>query len=413
MTKPYLSVIIPTYNRVGLLHWHLDELSRQTLSRDEFEVVVVEDGGGDSQAGLDWKSLPYNIRWLRQENSGPAAARNLGASQATGDILLFCGDDCIPNRNLLFRHHLRHKENVKDKVIQGFTDWHPNIPPDTFMMFLNNGLQANWGGLRDKNTGVWASRDANIPGWFLTTNVSIPKRLFDEHGGFDKDFPHAAWEDIELSLRLSQLGVETNLEVDAQNYHWHKQTLDSFARRQEMEGGSRIVLVAKHFFMAHQMFSVDALREASRDRFMQAMARARELHYNEYPEAQEARYKYWQEAMQLASLQGVRAGLNKRSETCPVWKAIEHLHLQDAANHISACASDYEKGDFEKAMVNLEWAARVEPDAWVMEAARGEVYLAMGQKSEAQDHFRRSMAASGGEDWPTKRFTETHIYGNK
>src|SRR3990167_6106971 len=102
MTNPYLSIIIPTFNRVGLLHLHLRELANQTLDPKYFEVIVVADGGQDPIGMFPWKDMPYSLKFLHQENNGPASARNLGAKHAKGDILAFFGDDCLPNRHMLY-----------------------------------------------------------------------------------------------------------------------------------------------------------------------------------------------------------------------------------------------------------------------------------------------------------------------
>src|SRR3990167_2387225 len=99
-----ISVVIPTFNRVGILLWALDEYKNQSLARDKFELVIVNDGGAE----IPQKEYPFNIKFLHQENSGPSVARNLGVKNADGEWILFCGDDCLPHRHLLYRHWLRH-----------------------------------------------------------------------------------------------------------------------------------------------------------------------------------------------------------------------------------------------------------------------------------------------------------------
>ena len=97
MAWPTISVVVPTFGRHRELRACLDALGRLDYPRDRYEVVVVDDGSdppverstGASSSGL-------RVRWLRQENAGPAAARNAGARVATGEILAFTDDDCMP-----------------------------------------------------------------------------------------------------------------------------------------------------------------------------------------------------------------------------------------------------------------------------------------------------------------------------
>ena len=408
-----ISLIIPTYNKLGILLWNLRELSNQSLSQDLFEVIVVDDSSADGTFdAVKNLSTNYSLRVLSTgQNSGPAHARNLGVENASGDIVCFIGDDTIATRHFLFRHLLAHKQKGFPCVIQGYTDWHPAIPPDDFHRFLHGqtklgggGLQANWGALR--RDGKWISPDQEIPGWLLTTNVSMPKETFEFYGGFSETFPHAAWEDIDLSIRFLQFGVKTYLECNAINHHYHKQTLDGFVERQIMEGKSRLHLVALHPHMGPQLLDVEGLRNSNADLLSQHIELARELHYNQDPAVQEVRQQRWQFALRLASLEGIRQGLRERGAHSPVWRAIEHLHVNDAIVQIVGCAAAWERGDLEYATVCYEWANKAEPDCWAMPAVRGEILLKQGMTFEALAAFRESMSKSAGEKWPLGRVEE-------
>src|SRR5690349_8782081 len=95
---PVVSIIIPTYNRPAPLEQCLKALSQLDYPRDRFEVVVVDDGSTISPAGIvEGFCSRLDIRMLRQANAGPAAARNLGAQEAKGQILAFTDDDCLPD----------------------------------------------------------------------------------------------------------------------------------------------------------------------------------------------------------------------------------------------------------------------------------------------------------------------------
>src|SRR3990167_574038 len=238
-----ISLIIPTARRTPLLKRHLRELKDQTIRSDAFEVIGIlegEDQTEEFKRGGANQQFPFSLSIHSQEQKGPAAARNLGASYATSNILLFVGDDCMPSPNLLWRHYYEHFRREGHFAVQGLTHWHPNIPPDDFMLALTDklGLQANWNVLKNPD-GSWKSE---APSWFLTTNISISKDLFLSEGAFSEKFPNPAWEDIEFGFRLAKHGFKTYFSPDTLNYHFHKMTLDGFVNRQIMEGKSRLTL---------------------------------------------------------------------------------------------------------------------------------------------------------------------------
>ncbi len=93
-----MSIIIPTFNGASRINNCLDALLKQTAERDA-EILVVNDGSTDNTA--DVVTRHAGIRLVSQANAGPAAARNRGASEARGTIILFTDDDCVPMPNWL------------------------------------------------------------------------------------------------------------------------------------------------------------------------------------------------------------------------------------------------------------------------------------------------------------------------
>ena len=85
------SLIIPAYNAERTIASCLGSALNQSLSRDEYEIVVVDDGSTDKTSEIV-KSYP--VRLIQQRNQGPAVARNSGANEAKGNILIFTDSDC-------------------------------------------------------------------------------------------------------------------------------------------------------------------------------------------------------------------------------------------------------------------------------------------------------------------------------
>lgn len=94
---PFFSVIIPTYNRLPYLMEALESVRQQAFT--DYEVIVVDDGSTDgTQAALlemlkSGNPEKVKLKYVRQENAGPGAARNLGARNAKGEYLAFLDSD--------------------------------------------------------------------------------------------------------------------------------------------------------------------------------------------------------------------------------------------------------------------------------------------------------------------------------
>src|SRR6185369_12818569 len=99
---PAISVVIPTFNRLPRLQRVLSALAEQTVSASEFEVVVVSDGSTDGTDDYLAKGdTPVPVRHARQDNAGPAAARNHGVRLARGRLILFVDDDVVASPALV------------------------------------------------------------------------------------------------------------------------------------------------------------------------------------------------------------------------------------------------------------------------------------------------------------------------
>lgn len=235
-----VSIVIPTYRRPDVLFRVLDALGRQE-SPPDFEVVVVDDGSGDSTAErLRAYTPPYPFRPLFQENSGPARARNRGVSEARGTHVLFLGDDTVPEPALLAVHAETHAKAGENPVaVLGYTTWPRERKVSPFLHHINEyGLQFGY--------ALIENPDAVPFNFFYTSNASLPRRLLEEAGLFDTTFPHAAWEDIELAYRLSKSGMKILYRPGAVARHYHDITFSSFRRRQEKSGEAAAIFFEKH-----------------------------------------------------------------------------------------------------------------------------------------------------------------------
>src|SRR6185295_15846913 len=100
-----LSVIIPTHDRYETLANTLAALAEQSLSADEFEVLVVDDGSREeTRERIRLLAAAHRVRLIEKPQGGLASARNRGAAEAGGEFLLFLDDDVVPAPDTLEQH---------------------------------------------------------------------------------------------------------------------------------------------------------------------------------------------------------------------------------------------------------------------------------------------------------------------
>ncbi|MEJ2745387.1 MAG: glycosyltransferase [bacterium] len=263
--NPLISVIIPTYNRKETLQKVLHAYGGQTLPHGRFETVVVDDGstdGTEDVAAELKRSLP-NLRYFHQPHGGPAKSRNLGIEKASSGLILFTGDDCIPDKNLL-DEHLRLHEAGDAVAVLGHIDWHPELEITPFMRYINIDIQFSYPKIKET--------PENVPfGYFYTSNISIPRRYLERAGAFDTDFSEAVWEDVELGYRIWKSGVRIVYNPRAVTYHYHAVDVGDYIRRQIKAGRAAATLYRKHPEMVDSLHVTKVASPEVRFRFYQAL----------------------------------------------------------------------------------------------------------------------------------------------
>jgi glycosyltransferase involved in cell wall biosynthesis len=225
--QPRISVIIPTYNRAKILARCFQALEKQTVPASEFEVVVCDDGSpDDTQSVIESFKSKLSIVGLRQENKGPAVARNRAIAKASAPLLLIINDDSILARDALERHIASGAYRL---INIGTFRTPPELKRDFFSALVDS---TTWifPFVRMKNPGLHGFD------MFLTANLSLPAVAIQEVGGFDESFPSPAGEDIELGYRLDKAGYRIMYDPSIECAHDNLFTPKGFARLRHMRG---------------------------------------------------------------------------------------------------------------------------------------------------------------------------------
>ncbi|MBE9174442.1 glycosyltransferase [Synechocystis salina LEGE 06155] len=235
----FFSVVIPTYNRLPILEKCLRALEQQTFDQDliaDYEIVVVDDGSTDGT--LAWlaehrQELPHVRPW-EQDHQGPAAARNLGVHQAQGDTIIFIDSDLVVTEVFLQAH------------AEGLERGKKQYNSDRVFTY---GAVVNTCNFDSPESEPYKLTDYSAA-FFATGNVAIAKQWLLEAGLFDTGFQLYGWEDLELGVRLKNLGLKLVKCPRAVGYHWHPpfslQQIPKLIDQEVQRGRMGVLFYQKH-----------------------------------------------------------------------------------------------------------------------------------------------------------------------
>lgn len=227
---PSYSVIVPAYQAAGVLGHCLQALTHQTVQRDQYEIIVINDGSTDDTAAIAGDGgADFVVSGPRR---GPSGARNLGVHHANGGIVLFTDADCEPA-----------------------PDWLAYMVGP----FADPSVMGAKGAYRTRQRAVIArlvqleyeiryERMAQLPRIdFIDTYAAAYRReLLLSYGGFDEAYPIPSAEDVDLSFRIARDGHVLRFVPQAQVWHQHPASLRRYLIRKALYGFWRALLYLRY-----------------------------------------------------------------------------------------------------------------------------------------------------------------------
>jgi len=212
--QPFISIIIPAYNAREHLDRCLDALLASSYT--SCDIIVVDDGSTDDTGEMARAKGVTVIERTRQ--AGPGAARNEGALQAKGEILLFIDADVLVTEGTVALVAKRFAENPDADALFGSYDDNPS--EENFLSQYKN-LSHHYVHQQSSEEAVtfWAGCGA------------VRKEAFDRAAGFDQErYARPSIEDIELGYRMKKMGCKILLDKALQVKHLKRWTLESLLR---------------------------------------------------------------------------------------------------------------------------------------------------------------------------------------
>ena len=254
-----ISVLLCSYNRADTLKKCLETLEKQTLDRDRFEVVCVNDGSTDHTREVMQDALQRlpGTYHEHETNKALAAARNTAIRAAKGKLVLFINDDTYPEPDMLEQHILTHEKLGGGKItVLGYISFAPDQAERTMSRAMHNfNLLFPLIGTQE---GVEYGFD-----YFVTGNLSVPREAFiDEDVWFDETFLRYGCEDIEVGYRLWKAGYRMYHQPAARAIHDHLMAVRDYERREGANSANLVQFVDKHPELLPHYLEVPQLTES-------------------------------------------------------------------------------------------------------------------------------------------------------
>jgi GT2 family glycosyltransferase len=213
-----VSVIVPVRNGARSLPPLLRSLEGQSLARERFEVIVVDNGSSDGTAEV--AAAHAAVRVVSERIANRSRARNAGAAAAATSLYAFTDADCVARPDWLERL-LEGRSSAP--LVAGEVELRVSDRPNAIERY-----EALW---------RFGQRSWVEQGWAATANLLVRAEAFDAIGGFDPTWRHIG-EDVDFCFRARDAGQSLGYCPEAVVEHQGESELRPFLRRLFLHGYS-------------------------------------------------------------------------------------------------------------------------------------------------------------------------------
>lgn len=244
------SIIVCTHNRADLLTDCVDSLLKQTINKNRFEIIIVDNNSTDDTEAVAKEFAKNNnsIVYLQEKNIGYSAPRNCGWNHALGNIIAYIDDDEIAAPDWLESIEKAFQTEEKPDIVGGiYLIKYDVTPPDWF-------IESMGGTNKNRQKGILNQRkDCYLAGG----NIAFRKEVLEKLNGFSNDFNMKngflmTGEDTDICQRAKNAGFQLYYDPDIKIYHrMNQNNYDIGIRRQKAEKtgmAARFVLGRLPFF---------------------------------------------------------------------------------------------------------------------------------------------------------------------
>jgi len=210
--RPRVSVVMPVYNAESTLAECLTRLCASTFG--EFEIVLVDDSSTDGTRAI---ATNFPVRIVESGGRlGPAAARNIGAREAQGDLVFFIDSDVMVRPDTLARLVERFEQGDVDGLVgvQAAAMRYRDLPSQYKNIWMR------W---------TYVRQTGDVP-LFYTTAAAIRRDAFLYAGGFDEGYANPSLEDTDFGQKLARLGIRVRVDPALEVEHVKRYSLGGLLR---------------------------------------------------------------------------------------------------------------------------------------------------------------------------------------
>lgn len=228
MRPETISIVIPAFNAERTIGRSVEAALAQEWAEGSIEVVVVDDGSTD---GTAVEAERAGARLIRQDNGGPASARNRGWRESAGDIIFFTDSDCFPRPDWVRRLARLFEEESVGAAGGSYAAANDN---NVLASCIQEEIAARHRRMR---------RTVRFLGSF---NLAVRRSALEQLNGFHTEYLNASGEDNEFSYRLRKAGYTLLFDRDAIVAHVHPTRLSRYLREQARHGFWRMKIYRDH-----------------------------------------------------------------------------------------------------------------------------------------------------------------------